>query len=187
MELFGYKANEIIRQELSHKLLIEVTQKSGTDKIKFTETGKPYFDEGPEFSISHTGSLWMCAVSEMPVGLDVQEKRAAKYTNIAERFFTPLEADYIRNAEEGMKEAFYRIWSRKEAYVKFTGLGFSKTGFSKFSVLDESGKPAELVSINGEKICFSEIKDETDFDNQYVCIICRKEGNNDQIRIFIRE
>ncbi len=187
MKLFKYEGQETIKQDLSHKLLIEVTQKESTDEIKLTPKGKPYFVGGPEVSISHTGRIWMCAVSDTPVGLDVQEKRTVKYVSIAERFFTPLEADYIKKSAEGPKNAFYRIWARKEAYVKYTGLGFSETGFTNFCVLDDRGEPATHTTIDGEKICFTEIDGEKDLENKYICIICRKEENDDQIRIFSRE
>lgn len=38
------------------------------------EKGKPYFtDMNLEFSLSHTGQLWMCMFSGRPCGLDIQE------------------------------------------------------------------------------------------------------------------
>ena len=39
--------------------------------------------------------------------------------------------------DEGFKNRFFRIWTAKEAYMKYTGNGFSE-GFKNFSVLDDS-------------------------------------------------
>ena len=182
-DLFVYRADETVGHKLSHALLSEAL---GIDagELQLGPHGKPYIKGGPEFSISHTGGIWMCAVSDEPVGLDVQEKRTAKYESIAKRFFTGGEAKYIEAAGEKAQDAFYRLWARKEAYVKYTGMGFSGSAFQEFSVLDSRGEPAEIININGDGIRFTECAAP---GNDNICVICRKEDNNDQIRIFVRE
>lgn len=85
--------------------------------------GKPFFQrDGCHLSISHTGNLWACAFSDKPVGLDIQEKKSSvDICKIAKRFFTEVEAQQVMTQGE---EAFYRIWTKREAVGKLLGVGF---------------------------------------------------------------
>ena len=173
-------------REASHKLLLSAIPGRSEADILCTPQGKPYFAEGPHFSISHTGrqgeALWALAVSDDgPVGLDLQEMRPAEYVKLAERFFTPQEAEYIKRftdapgGENSACTAFYRIWCRKEAYVKYTGRGFAKTGFDSFSVLNENGEPAGDICLHGVDAVFTECARDVlppDLVERYMCVIC---------------
>lgn len=120
------------------------------------EFGKPFIEELPElsFSISHSGKWWFCAVSETEVGLDVQELRAVKQEKLARRFFHPDEISWM---ETYGFEHFTRIWTYKESYVKYTGLGLTR-GMDYFSVADI------LTGELGEKgVCQQEIPFWDDF------------------------
>ena len=102
------------------------------DKISRTQKGKPSFTRIPlEFSISHSGNIWVCAMGQCRVGIDVQVEKTARTLEIAERFFTKEESDFV---SVNGSAAFFQIWSMKEAFVKFTGEGISY-GFDKFSVV----------------------------------------------------
>lgn len=58
---------------------------------------KPYLRGNPFlFSISHSGEYWACAVGAAPVGLDIQLRQPCNYRDIASRFFTTEEQDYLR-------------------------------------------------------------------------------------------
>ena len=86
------------------------------------EHGKPRI-EGLEFNLSHSGNLVICAVSEQPVGCDVEEVRKAP-KGVAERYFSCREQEYLSQfAEEEYDRAFFRLWTMKESYVKMTGEG----------------------------------------------------------------
>ncbi len=104
-----------------------------------TEHGKPYVKEFPDvhFSVSHDGGVWACAVSGCEVGLDLQKTCDRDTTRIAERFFHPTEIAWL--AEQDSPEEFFRIWAKKESYVKYTGTGLAE-GLRHFSVVD--GLPA---------------------------------------------
>ncbi|MBQ9718302.1 MAG: 4'-phosphopantetheinyl transferase superfamily protein [Clostridia bacterium] len=122
---------------------------TGEPVENFTEStgayGKPYFPSHPDvhFSVSHTGGIWVCAFASREVGCDVQDHRTnddpARLERLAKRWFSDGERQYL--AERGYApEEFYRIWSRKEAYVKFTGDGIGGGKFPQFDVthpLDE--------------------------------------------------
>ena len=102
-------------------------------KIAKTKQGKPFFEEIPlKLSISHSGRWWILALAYDEIGMDVQEMRTVRYEAIARRFFHPEEVEELEKA--GFDD-FYRIWTKKESYVKFTGTGID-AHFGKFSVFN---------------------------------------------------
>jgi len=113
-----------------------------------TKHGKPYLEGLPlHFSVSHTGGLWCCMVSESNVGIDVQEMKSANYGKLAERFFAGEEARFVNENGAG---GFFDVWVRKEACIKYIGEGLP--AISSFSVV-KGGKLAELVEYKGQ-VCF---------------------------------
>lgn len=93
------------------------------------EGGKPYLADYPDFhfNISHSGNLAVCAVFDREVGIDIQERRML-HGNIAARFFSETENAKLNTCEtkEEQDVRFFRYWSAKEAYVKFTGEGLAQ-------------------------------------------------------------
>lgn len=107
--------------------------------------GKPFFADGPDlrFSLSHSGSLALCAISPREVGCDIQ-KSASGYQKIAGRFFTPEEnAQLSHAAEEEAKILFDRMWVLKESFLKLTGQGLSLP-LNRFS-LDLARDPISIT------------------------------------------
>lgn len=103
------------------------------DSICFGRSGrgKP-FARGlsVEFSVSHSGELVLCAVSDKPVGADIEKVRPVKDRLIA-RVCTQKELYFVndRNLSEDEKtKRFFRVWTGKEAYFKFTGTGITDLG-----------------------------------------------------------
>ncbi len=134
-----------------------------------SRAGKPFFTSPAaadiQFSISHSGGLWACILGKSPCGIDLQENRSCRQDAIAARYFSENEADYVRKT--GLS-GFYRIWTRREAFAKFTGLGFFGMAgeLPDFGVRDESQESEEvgkLVSLrdfviwNGQKVWFHEV------------------------------
>ena len=112
----------------------------GDIEICRTEKGKPYLPEIPvEFSVSHTGDLWVCLMSEGngPVGVDIQQVKPYSYEKIAARYYTENEQGYV--AQNGA-DGFFEIWTRKEAYAKYTGQGIGKY-LAEINTLAETGIP----------------------------------------------
>ncbi len=104
-------------------------------RIQKTSSGKPFFPGagGVHFSVSHTKGLWVCALHDRPVGLDAELIREGDYVHIGKRFFHPEDYAWL----EGKPEAeFFKIWTAKESYVKYTGTGIDYA-FSRFSVVAE--------------------------------------------------
>ena len=84
--------------------------------------GKPYLlGTDLHFSLSHSGSFAACALSDHPVGLDL-ERRGRRRDALLRRSFSPAEQNLVR-AVEDPDLLFTRLWTGKESYVKATGQG----------------------------------------------------------------
>lgn len=92
--------------------------------------GKPYAENLTLFfNLSHSGEYVACAVSDRPVGLDLEVKKP-RDLSVARRICSPRELEYIFHPEqtpcvneEEMLRRFLLIWTAKEAAVKLTGIG----------------------------------------------------------------
>lgn len=118
--------------------------------FEYGENGKPSLREWPgvQFNVSHSGNVWMCAISHgRRVGIDVEETREMKDAmQICSRFFSPDEVRSLHLVPEARRsEAFLNCWTRKEAFLKVTGEGLQRP-LDSFSVtLDPEAEPALLV------------------------------------------
>lgn len=87
---------------------------------KTTQSGKPYLPDYPafHFSLSHSGNLVVCAVSSVPIGVDLERERPVR-PGIAARWFTPEEQNLLASDPS----AFFDLWMAKEAVLKEIGCG----------------------------------------------------------------
>ncbi len=117
--------------------------------IKFKQNvyGKPFLIEDKIFfNISHSSNMVVVAVSQKLVGVDV-ERIANHNLNIANRCFDKREQDYIFSVkdEQQIKKRFYVIWTLKESYLKFKGVGLSQK-LDSFLVHISDGGKVEVIS-----------------------------------------
>ena len=89
----------------------------------------------PCFNLSHSESKGLAAVSRgARIGVDLEFAREGReFTEIADRFFSQAESAELRALPpEARPAAFYRAWTRKEAYLKAwgTGLSFASNRFT---------------------------------------------------------
>lgn len=123
------------------------------------EYGKPYIREFPnfQFSVSHAGNLLVVFISDSTVGVDT-EKISTPNLQVATRFFTRNESDYIHSDPLLSAKRFYEIWTCKEAYIKYLGKGLS-CSLSSFDVLKEIRDNFYIFELNGYMIsAFSDNK-----------------------------
>lgn len=94
--------------------------------ISYGRYGKPYLRDysNAYFNISHSGQFVACAVSDCPIGVDIQEI-ASYHRDVARRVFSPEELSQIESSPDRSAE-FTRLWTQKEAYLKMLGTGFSE-------------------------------------------------------------
>jgi len=140
-EIWIYAACADSPQKQSHALL-ETALKRWSIEQGLGETDlcvvrpqykKPYLKALPHIgvSVSRSGERWVCAVSEQPLGIDLQQENFSGTERIARRFFHPAEQAFLAERPD----AFFSVWTAKESYVKFTGEGVTDQ-FGDFSVVE---------------------------------------------------
>ena len=99
----------------------------------YNEHGKPLlpseFSGELNFNLSHSGNRGLCAVRKGgDVGIDLEVvKQELDVVPLAERFFTTAEKDWVLASNAcRLRRNFYRLWTRKEAWLKGKGGGFSE-------------------------------------------------------------
>lgn len=87
--------------------------------VAFTVTGKPFIpDSDFHFSLSHSHGICAVAISDHPVGVDVEQIGTIYPPNMIKRSLTDAEKA-VFNGD------FTRLWCRKEAVAKMTGDGIT--------------------------------------------------------------
>jgi len=98
------------------------------------------------FNISHSGGIALLAFSRgREIGVDIEQVRPnSDLEAIARRFFSQHEQKQLAALSKDEKiDAFFRCWTRKEAYVKATGDGLSLP----LSQFDVSIAPEEMNAL----------------------------------------
>lgn len=92
-------------------------------EIAKREDGKPFFLKHPEieFNVSHSNGCSLCALSNVPIGVDV-ELIKPRSEGLPKHVFNDCELEWF--CSRGSRwEDFYSLWTLKEAKVKCTGIG----------------------------------------------------------------
>lgn len=124
--------------------------------FSYEEHGKPVLKDhmshkSIEFNISHSGDYALVAITlDHKVGVDIEQiNPRTEFQSLANRFFSEKErTELLGLNHEQQCDAFYRIWARKESFIKATGQGIA-FGLDKFSV------PVEENISSGRKIIMS--------------------------------
>lgn len=90
---------------------------------------KPYLpaDDGMElhYNVSHSGDWIILAVSQNSVGADIEFIDANfPFDDILPEHFSANEIAYIKSLDKTNR--FYKLWTRKEAFLKATGQGLGE-------------------------------------------------------------
>ena len=117
--------------------------------IKKAEHGKPYLADSPElaFNLSHSANSMVIAVGwNCQIGVDIENcKPRTSLAELVYKYFAEEETAYWNKLPEAQKmTAFYRFWTRKEAFVKATGRGIA-LGLSQCVINPES--PSEFLRV----------------------------------------
>lgn len=122
-------------------------------RFEYGPHGKPQLDTSPalahplHFNLTHSGELALLSVTGVgAIGIDVEQIRPDyPSAQIAKRYFSAGEIEALgRLAPQEHAEAFFRCWTRKEAFIKATGQGLSLP-LDQFDVALAPGEPASLL------------------------------------------
>ncbi len=114
--------------------------------------GKPSLDNAAcrsplSFNLSHAGGLALVAVTQhRALGVDIEPIRDdLALGQIADHFFSQAEQVSLRALPPTQQiEAFFKVWTRKEAYIKARGEGLS-LALDSFDVSVVPGASAALL------------------------------------------
>jgi 4'-phosphopantetheinyl transferase len=123
----------------------------------YLQNGKPvlgsdFATAGIHFNLTHTGDLALIAITRLGlIGVDVEYVRPIKNADeLVARFFSKREDELFQKVSEEQKPvAFFNLWTRKEALLKATGEGITRS-LSLVEVSFLPGEPARLIAISGD-------------------------------------
>lgn len=104
-----------------------------------------------QFNVAHSHEMALIALSRgVALGVDIEHARPlSDMERIARRFFSAQEtAALMATTPETRPRTFFRIWSRKEAFIKATGKGLSQP-LGSFNVMAPDGAPLAYVELQG--------------------------------------
>jgi len=120
--------------------------------FSYGHRGKPSLaTPGVEFNLAHTDDLALCALTVgRAVGVDVERLRPMDDAErIIARYFTSREClEFLEHPRAERASAFFRGWTRKEAFLKATGEGLAASLDSFEVSLDAGG--ARLLRVGDD-------------------------------------
>jgi 4'-phosphopantetheinyl transferase len=126
------RARFVLARGALRRLLAAYTA-SSAEALRFAtgQYGKPALEScGPSYNISHSGALLLIAVAAtgLAVGIDVEQHRPmCDIDSLAAVCLSSEESQVWRLLPADQKEAaFFRLWARKEAWLKASGDGLAR-------------------------------------------------------------
>jgi len=126
-------------------------------QFQYGRQGKPFVGSKRtgaadlRFNVSHSGGMALFAFCwGRDVGVDIElERPVASMMEIAQRHFSASEhAALLRIPAADRTRAFFRCWTRKEAFIKATGEGLA-IALETFEIGQEPNDNACLLPVNG--------------------------------------
>lgn len=126
-------------------------------EFRYGPHGKPALATSPpgemlQFNLAHSNELAVYVFRRNhPIGIDVEHVRPfSDEDKFAEQIFAPGESALIRSLHgEQKRKAFFKIWTCKEAVLKTSGDGLTKS--LDQTEISFAGESARLASIDGDR------------------------------------
>lgn len=138
----SHHRNRFIATRANLRLLIGkyLYQSPDAIELQYATYQKPFLPNSElHFNLSHSSDLAVfafCLVAD--IGIDIEEIKSNYNEEIAKRYFSPIENQTLFKLPKAEQiDAFYRLWSRKEAFLKATGKGLTQS-LSDFTVSHEN-------------------------------------------------
>lgn len=99
-----------------------------------------------EFNLAHSGEFAVVGVAWQQLGVDIEITRdLEECETVAKRFFSSREYEaLLALPSQERNQAFFRCWTRKEAFIKAVGQGLTFP-LSSFDVTLAAGIPAAIL------------------------------------------
>lgn len=133
--------------------------------------GKPYLAHDRatpplRFNVSHSAERALFAVAlGRELGVDLERvSETTSVLELAERFFAPQEWRFLRGLPPAARrEAFFRLWTLKEAYLKASGVGLYEPLDSIVLRLAEGAAPPLVLHAGRRDWSLKELRPAADF------------------------
>lgn len=135
--------------------ILSLYAKQPAEELQFASGpyGKPrlasiHSTRNTDFNLSHSHEVALIAVTEArEIGIDVEWiRKDFAFREVAERFFTEREVAALHSLPDNFqREAFYKCWTSKEAFLKAKGTGLS----GQLDEVEILFVPEEGVRVNG--------------------------------------
>lgn len=136
---------------LLNRILLEQYQISQPELI-IGPHGKPYLENGPHFSISHSRGMVAVAIGDRNMGLDIEVIRQF-HQLVPQRIMSRTEYQWFCRRGE-LKRDFFALWTLKESYFKYLGTGLQ--GFPNDTDFFYDGHRWKL---SGEELVFQVLEE----------------------------
>ena len=139
----------VVGRAMARRLLGDCKVAPQTIQFSAGRYGKPQVLRPAEakqpFNIAHTDGMVLCGVADDQtelVGVDVEAIGRRTSTDLAERYFSKPEIEFLRSKPVPEQQYFFlRIWTLKEAFIKAIGTGLH-TPLADFAFADiDSQRP----------------------------------------------
>jgi 4'-phosphopantetheinyl transferase len=136
----------------------KLSDKLDLKNLHYTRFDKPYLNNAFDFNISHTQNLVVCAATTTGnIGIDIEKIQPVTIEYWSD-YFTIEEIEAI-NKSSDKHIAFYRTWTKKEAFIKAIGKGLN-IQLSKINTVrnviayEHKSNYLHQVTIEGEYVCY---------------------------------
>lgn len=111
----------LVRYFICNKLKI----RNNELRIAKNKYGKPHLLNNDKlfYNISHTRNAIAVTLSDKEIGVDIERIRNFDL-KIINRFFSIAEQEYVLLSNNKI-QAFFEVWTKKEAFIKYEGYGLS--------------------------------------------------------------
>lgn len=92
--------------------------------FRFSRAMKYKYKLKDKICISHKDQICVIAKSKHKIGVDVEELKDRKFSSIMEFCFNDKEKELVLKSKDKITQ-FYKIYTFKEAYIKYKNLDFS--------------------------------------------------------------
>jgi 4'-phosphopantetheinyl transferase len=139
-EIMRFRNHQDRRLKLFSKLIVKKhcelsNQRFSWSNWQTSDEGKPFYSGGGKFNISHSGSFVTVAFSDKEIGIDIEKYAEFDVSAVAD-YLHLQEKKFIVDSNNSC-DAFFTVWTRKEAYLKAKGIGIIE-GLNNENCLESS-------------------------------------------------
>ncbi|MFM1602653.1 4'-phosphopantetheinyl transferase superfamily protein [Helcococcus ovis] len=143
------------------------------DNLCKSEKGKPFIkDKNIHFNVSHSGDYVVLVKNDEEVGVDLEKAVSFNHSKLVYEVFHKDEINIFNKYKNN--SCFYKIWTRKESFLKWSGIGIEANlkGFS---------------TVGNQKNTYDCKIGTFDFKDDYFISICSKKHGNCHIYRFNKD